>query len=78
MDISNYTWVDTFEVKNSTQPTLSPTSTKDNNNINNTSKIVIGVLSGIVGISILGIIGLIVHLLRKKRRRDILNIPGSS
>src|SRR6266487_4062187 len=70
MDISTYTWVDTFEVKNTPSTPTSPTSpsqtsadsgnssTKDNN----TLKIVIGVLSGII---FLGIIGIVAHILRK-------------
>ena len=72
MDISTYTWVDTCVVKSpSTSSTLSTSPSM------NTLKIVIGVLSGIVGITALSIIGLIVHRLRKKRRNEILNIPGS-
>ena len=60
MDINTYTWVGTF--------------VNSSKNISNTLIIVIGVLGGVIFLSI---VGFIVYTLRKKRKSVILNIPGN-
>src|SRR2546421_687739 len=89
MDVRNYTWVDTFEVIKPTLQTSPPPSSQPSsptqtltlnteNSSGNTMKIVIGVLSGVLGVTFLSIIGFLGYKWNKKRNRnDILNIPGS-
>jgi len=88
MDIRNYTWVNMFEAiqkpKNPDDPSTKPsTSTPTENPLpeNNKNKVVVGVLSGIIGVTFLSIIGFLGHKWLKKRKQDgieILNIPGSN
>ena len=82
MDIRNYTWVNMFEaIQKPKNPDNSSTSTPTENPLvseNNKNKVVIGVLSGIIGVTFLSIIGFLGHKWLKKRKQDgILNIPGS-
>ena len=81
MDIRNYTWVNTFEAiqndNSSTKPST-PNPTENPPPENNKNKVVIGVLSGIIGVASLSFIGFLGHKWLKKRKQDgILNIPGS-
>jgi hypothetical protein len=72
MDIRNYTWVDTFVV-NATNSSLPQTSRAPISDVND---IVIGVLSGIIGIIFSGIVGFLVYQWQLKRKqKEVLNIP---
>ena len=90
MDIRNYTWVNTFEAiqnealpknpDNSSTKPPTPTPTENPPPENNKNKVVIGVLSGIIGVVFLCIIGFLVHKWLKKRKQDDLigiHVPGA-
>ena len=86
LDIRNYTWVNMFEAialpknpDNSSTKPPTPTPTENSPPENNKNKVVIGVLSGIIGVVFLSFIGFLGHKWLKKRKQDgILNIPGSN
>ena len=69
MDVRNYTWVDRFE------PTpLS--STTETHNDNQTIKIVIGTISGIIGTAIFGILGYKCYY-QKRKQKEVIRISGN-
>ncbi len=74
LDIRNYTWVDRFEPENIIKPPF--------NNQLNTMKIVIAVISGIVGTAVIMITGFFGYKLyqnrQNNRQNEIMRIPGNN
>jgi len=64
LDISNHTWVDTFE----------PKSITENNNQDKPLKIVIGIISGILATAILVIIGIFGYRWYQERKQITGNV----
>ena len=83
MDIRNYTWLSSFESTNVTTETEpeQPSSAADNSSKLVTTKIVVGVISAIVGTVVIIITGIFVYQCyrsrQNQRRNEIVRISGS-